>query len=148
MATDIGKVGIVMKGAWSNSATYEALDAVSYNNGLYIANQDVPANTAPTNTTYWQVAAAPIVKTKSVNYPYTSATTSGTVYTVNNAKTDVFGLSSGDTVLGFIANLVEGNQNRCYNMAPTYNVTANTFVFVPTANNSTTVRFYGTVFYT
>ena len=87
MATDIGKVGIVMKGAWSNSATYEALDAVSYNNGLYIANQDVPANTAPTNTTYWQVAAAPIVKTKSVNYPYTSATTSGTVYTVNNAKT-------------------------------------------------------------
>ena len=56
MATDLGKVGMVMKGDWSSSATYEVLDAVSYNNGLYIAKQAVPANTAPTNTTYWQVA--------------------------------------------------------------------------------------------
>ena len=56
MATDLGKVGIVMKGTWSSSATYEVLDAVSYNNGLYIAKQAVPANTLPTNTTYWQVA--------------------------------------------------------------------------------------------
>lgn len=56
MATLVGKVGMVMKGVWSNSATYEVLDAVSYNNGLYIAKQAVPANTAPTNTTYWQSA--------------------------------------------------------------------------------------------
>lgn len=56
MATNLGKVGIVMKGAWSNSATYEVLDAVSYNNSLYIAKQNVPANTVPTNTTYWQLA--------------------------------------------------------------------------------------------
>lgn len=56
MATLVGKVGMVMKGDWSSSATYEALDAVSYNNGMYIAKQDVPANTAPTNTTYWQSA--------------------------------------------------------------------------------------------
>lgn len=56
MATDLGKVGMVLKGAWSSSATYEVMDAVSYNNGLYIAKQAVPANTAPTNTTYWQVA--------------------------------------------------------------------------------------------
>lgn len=55
MATDLGKVGIVMKGTWSSSATYEVLDAVSYNNGIYIAKQAVPANTVPTNTTYWQV---------------------------------------------------------------------------------------------
>ena len=61
MATDIGKVGIVMKGAWNSSATYEVLDAVSYNNGTYIAKQDVPANTAPTNTTYWQVALDPSI---------------------------------------------------------------------------------------
>lgn len=58
MATDLGKVGIVMKGDWSSSATYEVLDAVSYNGGLYIAKQDVSANTAPTNTTYWQAAVA------------------------------------------------------------------------------------------
>ena len=53
---DLGKVGIVMKGAWSSSQTYEVLDSVSYQGGLYIAKQNVPANTAPTNTTYWQPA--------------------------------------------------------------------------------------------
>ena len=56
MATLVGKVGMVMKGAWNSSVTYEVLDAVSYANGLYIAKQNVPANTAPTNTTYWQAA--------------------------------------------------------------------------------------------
>lgn len=56
-ATDLGKVGIVMKGTWSSSAAYEVLDAVSYNSGLYIAKQAVPANTLPTNTTYWQPGA-------------------------------------------------------------------------------------------
>ena len=55
-ATDLGKVGIVMKGTWSSSAAYEVLDAVSYNEGLYIAKQNVPENTVPTNTTYWQEA--------------------------------------------------------------------------------------------
>lgn len=55
MATDVGKVGIVMKGAYNSENTYENLDCVSYNGGLYIAKQNVPANTAPTNTTYWQV---------------------------------------------------------------------------------------------
>lgn len=56
MATDLGKVGMRMRGTWNSSATYEVLDVVSYNNGLYIAKQNVPANTAPTNTTYWQLA--------------------------------------------------------------------------------------------
>ncbi len=55
MATDLGKVGIVMKGTWSSGTTYEALDAVTYNSGTYIAKQSVPAGTLPTNTTYWQV---------------------------------------------------------------------------------------------
>ena len=56
MATDLGKVGMRARGDWSSSTAYEVLDAVSYNNGLYIAKQAVPANTLPTNTTYWQVA--------------------------------------------------------------------------------------------
>lgn len=59
MAADLGKVGMRMRGDWSNSATYEVLDAVSYQDGLYIAKQAVPANTLPTNTTYWQVALSP-----------------------------------------------------------------------------------------
>lgn len=64
MATDLGKVAMRMRGSWSSSATYEVLDAVTYSNGLYIAKQAVPANTAPTNTTYWQAAA----KNPKVNY--------------------------------------------------------------------------------
>ena len=55
-ATDLGKVGMVMKGTYNSANTYEVLDAVSYNNGLYIAKQAVPAGTLPTNTTYWQNA--------------------------------------------------------------------------------------------
>lgn len=56
MATDLGKVGMVTKGTWNSASTYEVLDVVSYNNGVYIAKQAVPANTLPTNTTYWQEA--------------------------------------------------------------------------------------------
>ena len=58
MATDLGKVGMRAIGDWSNSATYEVLDVVSYQNGLYVAKQAVPANTVPTNTTYWQNAVS------------------------------------------------------------------------------------------
>lgn len=56
MATDLGKVGMRMRGDWNSSTVYEVLDAVSYAGGLYIAKQAVPANTLPTNTTYWQLA--------------------------------------------------------------------------------------------
>lgn len=73
MATNVGKVGIVMKGDWNSSATYEVLDAVSYPNGLYIAKQAVPANTAPTNTTYWQKAIESVVIHKeNVSIPVSS----------------------------------------------------------------------------
>jgi hypothetical protein len=56
MATDLGKVGMIMKGTWNSSVPYEELDVVSYNNGTYIAKQAVPANTAPSDTNYWQAA--------------------------------------------------------------------------------------------
>lgn len=58
MATDLGKVGIVMRGDWSNSSAYDVLDTVKYNNGTYIAKQNVPAGTDPTNSTYWQLAVS------------------------------------------------------------------------------------------
>lgn len=81
MATLIGKVGVVMKGGWSSSATYETLDAVSYYNSLYIAKRAVPANTTPTNTTYWQkaVGAESASKTNITSYK-TSLVTGGSVY--------------------------------------------------------------------
>lgn len=53
---DLGKVGIVTKGAYNPANTYETLDAVYYLGETYLAKQNVPANTAPTNTTYWQKA--------------------------------------------------------------------------------------------
>lgn len=56
MATDLGKVGMVMKGNYNSANTYEVLDVVSYSAGLYVAKQAVPAGTAPSNTTYWQPA--------------------------------------------------------------------------------------------
>ena len=56
MATDLGKVGMVDKGNYNSGSTYEAMDVVTYNSSTYIAIQNVPVNTAPTNTTYWREA--------------------------------------------------------------------------------------------
>ena len=56
MATNIGRVGMVMKGNYNSANTYSALDVVSYQQGLYVAKQNVPAGTTPANTTYWQAA--------------------------------------------------------------------------------------------
>lgn len=56
MATvNLGRVSFVMKGGYSASATYKRLDVVTSNGTSYAAKQDVPAGTALTNTTYWQV---------------------------------------------------------------------------------------------
>ena len=54
--TNIGRVGIVLRGNYNSASTYETLDTVSYQNGLYVAKQNVPAGIVPTNTTYWQNA--------------------------------------------------------------------------------------------
>lgn len=147
MATLVGKVGIVMKGNWSSSATYEVLDAVSYAGGLYIAKQSVPANTAPTNTTYWQPAATPTYKVKEFTYTYEQATSSGTQETIANAKTTVFGLTENDTIVGF--NLVRalGNSHFCLNFNPVYRNTTDEFIFAPTADNSERLVMTGIVFY-
>ena len=88
MATSVGRVARVMKGTWSSSATYEMLDAVSYNNGLYIAKQNVPAGTLPTTSTYWQVALD-----LSNIYPTDQA------LTIPASGTLTFGLSSADVIL-------------------------------------------------
>ena len=48
-----GRVAIVPKGDWNAAAEYKRLDAVAYNNTLYIAKKAVPAGTLPTHTEYW-----------------------------------------------------------------------------------------------
>lgn len=48
-----GRVAIVPKSDWSAAVEYKRLDAVAYNNTLYIAKKAVPAGTGTTNTEYW-----------------------------------------------------------------------------------------------
>ena len=86
MATDLGKVGIVLKGAWSNTAAYEVLDAVSYSNGLYIAKQAVPAGTLPTNTNYWQVAVSTASLAFVKRITVTGTTTNDGIIIIPNAQ--------------------------------------------------------------
>lgn len=52
-----GRVLIMPKGAWNTTDTYSMLDLVSYNGSSYVAKTSVPANTLPTNTSYWQLSA-------------------------------------------------------------------------------------------
>lgn len=113
MATNVGKVGIVMKGTWSSSATYEVLDAVQYNNGTYIAKQAVPANTAPTNTTYWQAAMIPDSESYSlsgIGLEYQSAGSTPPTYTMSSISSFV---RTGTTVSFYlyfsISNVGSGN---------------------------------------
>lgn len=54
MATDLGRVRIVPKGAYNANTTYEMLDLVTYNGSSYIALKSTKGN-LPTNTTYWQL---------------------------------------------------------------------------------------------
>lgn len=79
MATDLGKVGMRMRGDWSSSATYEVLDTVGYNGATYIAKQAVPANTLPTNTTYWQAAINNATVAETVDLSTIGATTTGSL---------------------------------------------------------------------
>lgn len=52
-----GKVRMTPKGTWSGLVPYEILDCVLSPDNLkyYVAKQPVPANTALTNTDYWDV---------------------------------------------------------------------------------------------
>lgn len=93
MATDLGKVGMVMKGNYNSASTYEALDAVSYNNGLYVAKQEVPAGTAPTNTTYWQPAIDPAALNSNF-IPKVRLATAGFVPTTEELSTLTLGSST------------------------------------------------------
>ncbi len=55
---NIGRVRLGFKGVWNTTATYTALDVVNYQGSSYAAKINVPANVAPTNTTYWEIIAS------------------------------------------------------------------------------------------
>lgn len=49
----LGKVGILLKGEYNSSITYQKLDVVTYNGESYSAKIETQGN-LPTNTEYWQ----------------------------------------------------------------------------------------------
>lgn len=53
----IGRVRMGWKGTWSNTTAYVAQDAVYHNGETYVARIDVPAGTATSNATFWQLVA-------------------------------------------------------------------------------------------
>lgn len=109
MATDLGKVGMVVKGNYNSANSYETMDIVFYDNSSYIATQDVPAGIDPSNTSYWQKAlASPIINhglfeiTLAAN-TYTLVSTSniesGTL--PSNARNALFNVVAVTTSVGF-----------------------------------------------
>ena len=54
---NVGKVAPIPKGNWVQNQSYEKLNMVNNGGVLYIAKEDVPANTAITNTNYWMPAS-------------------------------------------------------------------------------------------
>lgn len=123
MATDLGKVGMRMRGDWDSSTAYEVLDAVSYNSSLYIAKQAVPANTLPTNTTYWQLALDSDVKRTNATVSIKPSDivditgTSGANYYLLMLNSNSTGLMGAFLVIGYgggstrnvITTLLKGN---------------------------------------
>ena len=104
MATDLGKVGMRLRGTYNAANTYEVLDVVTYNNGLYIAKTSVPANTAPTNTTYWQVGLDlsniyPI--DQALTIPSSGSLTIGTSGADVNVDSGKTSLTNASSILAF-----------------------------------------------
>ena len=101
MATDIGRVGMRTRGTWSSSSSYEVLDVVLYNNGTYIARQNVPTNTPPSNTTYWQAALV----SGLLIYDYSSISLADALLEIESLigdghATNMRIMNTGDTVNG------------------------------------------------
>lgn len=65
--TALGKVCVTPKGEFSPASGYERLDIVTYNGSSYLAKQNVPANTAISNTNYWQLIASEGAAAPSAN---------------------------------------------------------------------------------
>lgn len=55
--TDLGKVGITMKGIWSSSTSYERLDGVMYDGSLWIALADNSNSTPSELNSNWMLSA-------------------------------------------------------------------------------------------
>lgn len=93
--TNLGNVAIVPKGAWVSTSTYVKNNLVSYSNGnSYVAVQDVPTGTLPTDTEYWMLSG----QKGTDGDVTTSAMNDAIEYAVNTLDTDLQGqIDSLDT---------------------------------------------------
>lgn len=76
--TILGKVSITPKGAWKANASYERLDAVSYNGSSFLARRS-NQNVVPTEGDDWQMMAE-------------KATAANTIDDRDNSKTYLYKL--------------------------------------------------------
>ena len=80
--------GIVWKGAYSASASYIKLDAVSYNSQAYICKSETSiTQTLPTETSKWDLMAAKGESGTAAVWNYRGAYSSATVYVVGDLVT-------------------------------------------------------------
>lgn len=125
--TVLGAVGVLPVGEWSSANTYNRLDIVTYQGSSYVAIDDVPLNTLPTDTTYWQLmshrgdtgngivsieltSTVGNVDTYTITYTNgdtdTIEVTNGNVSSVNGRTGAVTGLAEND---GYYQQMTVGN---------------------------------------
>lgn len=98
---NLGQVAIVPRGAYAAATTYNPLDAVSYQGGMYLCLQTTTGN-APTNTTYWSVmtlgiqSVAATVSGTSISFTLTLSDNT----TVTTPAQSITQTTVGDHVIG------------------------------------------------
>ena len=98
--TKIGRVRMGWKGTWDNATPYNSLDAVFHQGETYVARIDVPAGTAITNTTFWQLVA----KKGDTGPAGTDATVNATdVAAAGGVLSDPTGVTGADAVTNIIS---------------------------------------------
>lgn len=114
-----GRVAIVPKGDWNANVEYERLNAVAYNNTLYLAKKAVPIGTMPTDTEYYMKCIvggagaiattedAGIVKAgEDINVDDTGEMSLKTDFTVQEELAELTGDEDRKTLFGKVAKVI------------------------------------------
>lgn len=114
--TKLGRVGLVLKGAYSAATQYEKLDVVTHNGSAYAAKRATKGNTPP-NATYWQPladASGAAAAAASANAAASSANTAAT--SANNAAQGIEAkINTRLGGLSFAVNADDGGLDIIYN---------------------------------
>ena len=72
---DAGRIGFLIKGTYDNTATYDFLDAVYYNNATYVAKKLTVGNKPQSSSEFWQVLMDGEVNFNDIAPTFTQAET-------------------------------------------------------------------------